>query len=136
MLFFLTNKEKKSNVFPALESTKEVEVSETRRNYKGRAHIATPNGHKNPRRVDVVEIDGGKHRITIHGVGEAEIHVHQGHFENEPWATSGPSGNPEIHRIGGIIEHAGGQIKGHFKINRDGIQTSEGEFTVKQQNDP
>ena len=108
-------------------------MSETRRNYKGRAHITTSNGHRTPRRVDIAELDEGRHRVTIHGVGEAEIHIHQGRFENEPWATNGTSGNPEIHRIGGIAEQANGQIKGRFKISRDEKQTSEGEFSVREQ---
>ena len=110
-------------------------MSENRRNYKGRALITTSDGRRTPHRVDLVEIDEGKHRLIIHGAGEAEIHVHQGHFENEPWATNGASGNPEIHRIGGIAEQTNGQIKGRFRITRDGIQTSEGEFNVRQQKD-
>ncbi|MBI2473373.1 hypothetical protein HYV70_02360 [Candidatus Uhrbacteria bacterium] len=111
-------------------------MSETGPTYKGHAHITTPNGNRNARRVDMVEIDGGKHRLTIHGVGEAEIHVQQGRFENEPWATNGQSGHPEIHRIGGVAEQTNGQIKGRFKITRDGKQTSDGEFNVRQQKKP
>lgn len=104
--------------------------------YHGRVRV-TSGETTTERGIIIRELGEGRHRVTIPEVGQGEIEVHEGHFENQPWAAPGRRPNtPELHRVDGVIETMGDELKGRFRVHRNGKTTAEGEFSSRKRRDP
>lgn len=106
-----------------------------RKVYRGRTTVTTSGAGGKPveveRSITIREMEGGRRRVRVQGMGTGEIDpTDDADFNDQPWASA----DGDLHRIEGITEGWGGdRLSGGYKIkSHDGKEIAKGRFTARK----